>query len=291
MVKAESVAAAVLEHSGPDQNVLRTLQTIRAVGGLALTTRADGALTTIGLLHEYGGYRIKCPASRVPVLEAVMINTGGGVVGGDHIAIAATAAANCRLVITTATAERIYRANDARTEIDVALNVDNGATLAWLPQATIVFSGAAVTRRITATLSGASRLLIAETTAYGRAASGEVMHSGCLNDQWRIVRDGRLVFADATRLNGDIAAALAKSAVGGGAALSSLLVCVAPEAAARRDAVRDALAPHNVLSGVSAWNGLLTVRLLGNRLDQMANALRSTVAALNIVPLPVAWTH
>jgi urease accessory protein len=274
-----------------DQTMTNGLQAIRAVGGLVLRARADHATSAIETLHEYGGYRIKCPAPRAPVLEAVMINTGGGVVGGDRISIAATAAAHSRLALTTATAERIYRANGLPTEIDVALSVEANATLAWLPQATIVFSGAAVSRHVTATMASSANLLIAETTAYGRTASGEVMAAGSFNDQWRIVRDGRLVFADATRLNGDISATLARPAVADGASISTLLVCVAPEAEARRDAVRDALANTSILSGVSAWNGLLTVRLLGDRLDHLANALRNVVAALKIVQIPAAWTH
>jgi urease accessory protein len=193
--------------------------------------------------------------------------------------------------LTTATAERIYRATGDSTAIDISLAVEDDATLAWLPQSTIVYSDAAVQRHITAHMSGSARLLIAETTAYGRVASGEVMHGGAFNDQWRIMRDGRLVFADATRLSGDVAGTLARSAVAGGASITSLLVCVAPDVEQRRDTVREALSAHTLLSGVSAWNGLLTVRLLGDRLDHIANALRVAVAALNIVPLPAAWTH
>jgi urease accessory protein len=277
--------------SASEQKARYGLQTIRAVGGLALSTHADGAVSALSTLHEYGGYRIKCPSPRASVLEAVMINTGGGVVGGDRISIAATALAGSRLSLTTATAERLYRATGTPTSIEVTLTSEDDATLVWLPQSSIVYADAAVQRRITAEMTGSARLLIAETTGYGRTASGEAMHAGAFNDQWRIMRDGRLVFADATRLSGNVAATLARSAVAGGASITSLLICVAPDVEQRRDSVRTALSGHTVLSGVSTWNGVLTVRLLGDRLDHIANALRAVVAALNIVPLPAAWTH
>jgi urease accessory protein len=285
---SKPMSAAV---SVSEREALHGLQAIRAVGGLAVSARADGEISAIQSLHEYGGYRIKCPSPRAAVLEAVMINTGGGVAGGDRISIAASASPCSTLALTTATAERIYRATSAPTEIDVSLTVADDATLAWLPQSTIVYSGASVQRRIAAELTASARLLLAETTAYGRTASGEVMQAGRFNDQWRIKRDGRLVFADATRLSGDVDAALLRPAVAGGASITSLLVCVAPDVEQRRDQVRNALSAHALLSGVSAWNGLLTVRLLGDRLDHIANALRAAVAALNVVPLPAAWTH
>jgi urease accessory protein len=74
-----------------EQKARHGLQAIRAVGGLAVTAHADEAVSAINSLHEYGGYRIKCPSPRAPVLEAVMINTGGGVAGGDRVSISATA--------------------------------------------------------------------------------------------------------------------------------------------------------------------------------------------------------
>lgn len=267
------------------------LRNIRADGGVAVAARAESNLTVIDALYEYGGYRVKCPSSRAATLEAVMINTGGGVAGGDRISISAHAAAQSRLSLTTATAERIYRSDGSTTEIDVTLSVDDDATLAWLPQATILFSGAAASRRLTANLTTSSRLLITEMTAYGRIASGEVMRAGAFSDQWRVLRNGSLVFAESTRLDGDIATTLSRPAVAAGASLSALLLCVAPDVEAGRDDVRSALAAHRLPHGVSAWNGLLTARILSHRLDHLANALRSAVAALAITPLPAAWTH
>ena len=181
----------------------------RADGGIILSSRARGPVKVIDSLHETGGYRVKCPALSGDPLEAVIINTGGGVAGGDRVSIAAHAGVGSRLCLTTATAERIYRSTGSAAEIDISLDVAAGGTIAWLPQATILFSGAAIRRRVVANLEHSARLLIVEATAYGRTASGERMTSGSLDDQWRMRRDGRLVFAEASRLDGDMAAALA----------------------------------------------------------------------------------
>lgn len=267
------------------------LQAIRAVGGVAIASRADGPVSAIDSLHEYGGYRIKCPSARADVLEAVMINTGGGVAGGDRISLSAEAGAGSQLAMTTATAERIYRANAAPTKIDVRLRAGAGATLAWLPQASILFSGAVFHRHLDAEVACDASLLIAETTVYGRTASGEVVTAGGFTDQWRITREGRLVFAESVRLEGDVASTLARPAVAAGAPVHALLVCVAPDIEARREAVRAALADTDALAGVSAWNGLLVVRLAATRLDTMAMCLRAVTSALTVVPLPAAWTH
>lgn len=268
------------------------LDAIRAVGGLSISARAaEGGTTAIADLHEFGGYRFKCPEPRAPLLEAVMINTGGGVAGGDRISIAAAAEAGSRLALTTATAERIYRTDGPRTEIEIKLAAQDGARLAWLPQATILFSGAALHRRLDVELAAGAQFLAAETTIFGRGASGEEMSAGLLSDQWRVRRDGRLIFAEAARLEGHVAKHLARPAVSAGAPIAALLVCVAPDLEERCEAVRAAIAAHDVTGGVSAWNGLLAARLLGDRLDRVAEALRAAVTALRVLPLPAAWTH
>ena len=55
-----------------------------------------------------------------------------------------------------------------------------------------------------------ARLLALETLVLGRAARGETVATGAISDQWRIRRGGRLVHAEALRLDGDLAAATAR---------------------------------------------------------------------------------
>lgn len=267
------------------------LRQVRAVAGVRVAVRHDGAATGLDVLHETGGYRLKFPERSGDTLEAVIVNTGGGVAGGDRVSIVAQAGAGARISLTTATAERFYRSSAAPSVVEVHLEAGEGALVACLPQASVLFSGCNVQRSIVADLAADATLIVAETVVFGRAASGEQMTQGRFRDQWRVHRAGRLVFADATCVEGDIRGQLSRPAVSAGAAIATLLVCVAPDAESRRDPVRSALAARPMTAGVSAWNGMLVARMLCDRLDVAASGLRGAVAALNLCPLPKAWTH
>jgi urease accessory protein len=265
------------------------LASIRTVAGVAAAFTEENGATRLAKLAEYGGYRAKFPDGAEGVLEAAIINTGGGVAGGDRVQFDMSAGARASATIATATAERIYRSSGAASEIDVHLAAAPAATLAWLPQATILFSGAKLRRRFEADLAADARFILAETTIFGRIASGETMGEGLLHDVWRVRRDGRLIFAEASRLDGDIASLLARPAVADAVRGIALLLCVAPDIEDKKDAVREAVTGADALSGVSAWNGLLVVRLLASRLDALQLILRRVIGALQISPVPHVW--
>ena len=113
--------------------------------------------------------------------------------------------AGAGLVAGTAAAEKIYRSHRAGGRVDVKLDVGAGARLAWLPQETILFDRARLSRRIDVDLAEGASLLLAEAVVFGRAAMGETMRQGHFADRWRLRRGGRLIFADSARLDGDIA--------------------------------------------------------------------------------------
>jgi urease accessory protein len=283
------------------------LARIRVVGGLGARFVATPPTTGLAHLFESGGYRLKFPQIHAGAVEAVIVNTGGGVAGGDRVSIEMAADAAASATISTATAERIYRSAGDAAQIDVRLAAAVGATLGWLPQATILFAGARLARQITADVATDARLVVAETTVFGRIASGEVVHEGAVREQWRIRRDGRLVFAEATHLDGAIAATLARPAVAGGMRVVSLLVGVAPDIEERCEAVRaaldepagmtsrggqvgaDATRASDIEAGVSAWNGVLVARIIGARLDAVEFALSRALGALKLCAPPRTW--
>src|SRR5262249_56092175 len=78
--------------------------------------------------------------------------------------------------------------------IDVAVGVEEGAALDWLPQETIVFEGARLRRRTVAEVAAGGALLACEMVVLGRAASGERFQSGLLFDSWAGRRARRLVW-------------------------------------------------------------------------------------------------
>ena len=88
-----------------------------------------------------------------------------------------------------------------------------------------MFEGARLERRLEVETSGEAEFLIAETLVFGRLAMGETRIDASVRDSWRVRRDGRLVFADETRID-HAGATLERKAVGAGARALSTIVAV-----------------------------------------------------------------
>ena len=78
--------------------------------------------------------------------------------------------------------------------------------LAWLPQETILFDRARLKRRIEVDLAEDARLLLAEAIVFGRSGMGETVDDGRFSTAGACSRGGKLVHAEAMRLDGEIAA-------------------------------------------------------------------------------------
>src|ERR1700753_2147270 len=181
----------------------------RARGTVRFAVHAADGVTRRGDLHESGSLRVRFPSPEDEGLSAVFVNTAGGVAGGDRFDIEITAQEGARLTLTTAAAEKVYRATDRAAELNIALKVADGAHLSWLPQETILFDRARMSRRIDIDLADGASLLLCEIAVFGRAAMGERMVQGAFVDRWRVRRGGRLVFAETVRLDGDVGSKLA----------------------------------------------------------------------------------
>jgi urease accessory protein len=235
----------------------------RAEGRVALAVARFGPATRAARVAEAGSLRVRMPRVAGPTLEAVLINTGGGIACGDRFAIDVDAGPDARLVVTTPAAERAYRSDGATADMSVRLTLAAGADLAWLPQETIVFDRARLARRITCDMAADARLLLFEAVVFGRTARGEEVEEGFFEDRWRIRREGRLIYADTLRLDGRVAALLERPAIAGGARALATMLYVAPDAEERLDEARSLLEGRSCMAGASAWNGLLAVRFLG----------------------------
>jgi urease accessory protein len=261
----------------------------RAHGLIDLSVSARGGRTGRRHVVEEGSFRVRLPDVSGPESEAVILNTAGGIAGGDNFSIAIEAGPGAQLAVLTAAAEKVYRAIDAASQMTVRLSVAAGADLRWLPQETILFDGAKLHRSIEVDVATGGSLVMAESTVFGRSAMDEIMDRGEVVDRWRIRQDGRLVFADTLRLRGEIAGLLARPAAGGGAtALATVVIAPADEAVAER--ARECLASCTSEAGVSAWNGIAVVRLCGR---SAADLRRDLVSVLNHLcgTLPRLWTN
>lgn len=261
----------------------------RAHGLIDLSVIARDGRTRRRRVVEEGSFRIRFPDVSGPEGEAVILNTAGGIAGGDDFSIAIDAGPGAKLAVISAAAEKVYRAIDAASRIDVRLSVAAGAALRWLPQETILFDGAKLHRSIDVDVADSGSLVLAESTIFGRSAMDETVRQGELVDRWRIRQGGRLVFADTLRLGGDISSLLARAAAGGGAtAFATIVIAPADEALAER--ARACLTTCASEAGVSVWNGIAAIRLCGR---DAAHLRRDLVSVLNSLcgALPRLWTN
>jgi urease accessory protein len=261
----------------------------RARGAVCLEVQCRDGVTRRGALHESGSLRVRFPSPEGDGLSAVLVNTAGGIAGGDRFGVEVTLGEGAQLTLTTAAAEKVYRAQDEGAELNISLKVADGARLAWLPQETILFDQARLSRRIDIDLSEGASLVLGEIVVFGRAAMGETMRRGALVDRWRFRRGGRLVFGETIRLEGDVGAKLAQGAIaGGGVAVGTLLVVPGDEALLAR--IREISASFGGEVGLSAWNGFAMVRFCA----QDAARLRADMVAVlgrASVPLPRLWLN
>jgi len=192
-------------------------------------------------------------------------------------------------MITTQSAEKIYRAQNVPAEVALSLRAGAGARLEWLPQETILFEGAKLKRSFALDMADDARVTLLEATTFGRLAMGESSISGMLADRWRLRRGGKLVFADDLRLEESIGATLDRKACGQGARATALFLHLAPEAESLIDLARETLAPATCAWGASAWNGLLAIRLLSPAPETIRAALVPLLETLRGRSAPRVW--
>ncbi len=239
--------------------------------------------TRLATLYHHDPLRVLLPTPRrgdLPI--AVLATTSGGMVGGDRMDIGLSVGPKARALVTTQAAEKVYRSTGEDCRIDTQVTVEDGAWLEWLPQEAIVFEGARLRRLTRLALARDARLIAGEMLVFGRAAFGETVTRGLIRDAWEVERNGRLIWADALHLDGDVAECLHHTAGLAGAGACATLLHAATDAATRLDAVRASAevaqreAGQGVRVGATAFDGLLVIRILGGD----ARAVRRTYAAL-----------
>ena len=264
----------------------------RATGELRVSVKRRGSESVLDGLRQAGCLKARFPRSVMPGwFDATTVNTSGGVVGGDRLHSVISVGEGARATIAAQAAERFYRAlpDSAPSLVRTTVEIGPDAAVEWLPQETILFDRCALDRRLVIDVAPGSWFLGVEMLVFGRAAMGERVVTARLRDLIRVRRGEDLLLHDAIRLDGEVDQVLERTATGGGARAVATLVHVAPDAEARLDPVRAALADV-ADCGVSAWNGMLIARILA---PDGASSRRAVMAALSVLrdgrPLPRVW--
>lgn len=266
----------------------------RARGSLFLQAKTGhiGAASVLADLRHSGCLKALFPRGPLDRLSGVIVNTSGGITGGDDLSVRAAVQSGARLSLTSQAAERIYRSSTgAPGKVRTQVCVGSGARLDWLPQETILYDHAALDRHLRVDLAESARCLLVETVVFGRTAMGETVTQVDISDRIEVWRDHAPLFIDRLRLSGNAAAHLQRRATaGGGVACASVLFATPPdstEAATHMALLRPTLPEGAGMSMIRP--GLLFMRLVAADSFLLRQTLLPVLAQLNDGPLPRTW--
>ena len=259
----------------------------RAVGSLVLTTKCRAGRQGIDRFRTSGAMKVAFPR-RSDAVEAILLNTSGGLTGGDRFDVSAEAGEDSRLVLTTQAAERAYRSASGVARVSTRLSAAEGATLNWLPQELIVFDGAALERRLEVELEEGAEAVVVEPVVFGRRAMGETEVAGTFRDRITLRRDGAVIYRDRIRLEGGISERLRHPAIAGGMTALASVLYHGPRAEALLDKVRRLLPDTGGASLIAP--DLLVIRLLAPDSFLLRRTLVPVLERLTDTQLPKSWS-
>lgn len=259
---------------------------------LKLGFRHNGVKTVLARRSHRGPLMVQRPFyPEGELCHVYLLHPPGGIVAGDRLAIDVHAADKAEALLTTPAAGKFYRSAGLFADQTVTLKIDDGASLEWLPQETIIYEGARLNSGIDIELAGDARFIAWEILALGRPAAGEGFDVGEAFLRWRITRDAKPVYLETMRLGSESFAAcwgLNKHSVCG-----TLFACSA--GADQRNAVREIIgdAPGR---GVTLIDDLLICRAVENGTEPIRRFFEQVRAAIRAVIIrrenhtPRIWT-
>ena len=261
-----------------------TDQLPRAHGALHLKSAGKSKIRN---LFQQGSTKALFPR-KVNGLECVVINTSGGLTGGDKFSNIFECEDQSKLTVTTQGCERIYKSNDGSAAIvENKIVLKNTASIYWLPQETIVFDQGKIKRELKVSLSSEAEALIVEPVIFGRLAMGETNISGCFDDTIEVCVDGKIIFLDKTRLSGNISKLLKRQAVAAGGSATASIIFKSKRAKLLLNRFKDHL---NSYSGVSLIkDNFLVARLIAPTGYELRQMLVPIITEITDKNLPKAW--
>ncbi|MCZ4317315.1 urease accessory protein UreD [Comamonadaceae bacterium G21597-S1] len=137
------------------------------------------------------------------ICHNVLVHPPGGIVGGDTLELAISAAAGSHGLVTTPGATRFYRSQGEWARQHTRIRMDAGSRLEWLPQEAICYDGCLAENRLQMQLAPGAELIGWDVTALGLPAAGQPLRTGRLLQHIELaghwLERGR-VDADDTRL-------------------------------------------------------------------------------------------
>jgi urease accessory protein len=264
------------------RNVAKAHQRVDGEARIAFRRRADGVIA-LADLYQRAPCRVLFPTTEAgETLQAVLLTTSGGLTGGDRTRVSVSVEPSARATVTTQAAEKIYRAlpDTGDAVVQVEMRVGDGAWAEWLAQETIVFEGSRLRRLFTADVAATGRLLAVESIVFGRTAMGEFFNSGMLHDAWRISRAGRLIWADALHLDGDIQRLRGMPFGFGTSVACSTILYAGADAPQQLVEARRLLSDCGLPCGATSLDGIMLVRIMADDASELRAAVMKLIAGI-----------
>lgn len=165
-----------------------TLTSVGRVGELTLDYIRNGHGTVLS------NSRCRSPWHLLPPINlddtgcayTLLLNPSGGLVGGDHLSLQVTLGADAHVLLSTPSANRVYRSVEEPSVQTVSLAIGPGAVLEWMPEVTIPFAGSRFRQTIHVMLQPAATVLLWDAMASGRVARGERWAFASMENEIRI---------------------------------------------------------------------------------------------------------
>jgi urease accessory protein len=178
-----------------------------------------------------------------PICEIVTLHTAGGIVGSDRLNQTLRLQPNSRVLMTTAAATKVYRSNGQQARQTIEIDLEENATLEWLPQETIVFNGANYRQDLRVNLSLGASFLGWEITRFGRSARGERFLQGEWRSRTEIWQQGKPLWIDRQWLPGSEETFYSPNALAASPLVGTLIYLGEPVAAELMEKIRHLTPP------------------------------------------------
>lgn len=210
------------------------------------------------------------------ICHAVILHPPSGLVGGDRLNMGIQVGVGGHAVLATPGASKWYRSLGPQAHQQVAIQLESGAKLDWLPQENIVFDGARARLDFSLECMPGASAIGWDAYMLGRRAAGESWSQGEVVSATTIRHQGRLSWAESWNLQAEDGLRVSPMGMNGFGIMASLWAIgdqVTPELAE----MLSVQLPFDgeVCAGVSCLPGadgqqassVLLVRLLGQRME------------------------
>jgi urease accessory protein len=131
----------------------------------------------------------------------MLLNPTGGVLGGDHLVTEIVQEAGTRVCLTTPSATRIYRTSGRPALLETTIQLEEGATLEYLPDHVIPHDRSALRQALRLEMAAGSRAILLDSMASGRVAHGERWSFTEMDSRTEVFLCGKPAFLNRTRID------------------------------------------------------------------------------------------